>query len=151
MSARTVIAEILARHHVEELAERERMDRYWRVCAATARRRIHTETCHKPECLDGGPCARMTALGMTDEGDPLPRRKRPLCGAQTRAGSKCRVRVEPGKRRCRFHGGKSTGPKTAAGRARIAEAQLRRWQRWREEKVRNVGKAAGAGPRNARG
>ena len=70
MSARTVIAKILARHHVEELAERERMDRYWRVCAATARRRIHTETCHKPECLDGGPCARMTALGMTDEGGP---------------------------------------------------------------------------------
>ena len=31
--------------------------------------------------------------------------------------------AEPGKARCRFHGGKSTGPKTQAGRARIAEAQ----------------------------
>ena len=46
-----------------------------------------------------------------------------LCGAKTRAGGCCQVRAEPGKARCRFHGGKSTGPKTQAGRARIAEAQ----------------------------
>jgi hypothetical protein len=31
--------------------------------------------------------------------------------------------------RCRLHGGKSTGPKTPEGRARIAEAQRARWQR----------------------
>ncbi|MCZ6497927.1 MAG: HGGxSTG domain-containing protein [Gammaproteobacteria bacterium] len=67
---------------------------------------------------------------------------RPLCGAQTRTGGECKMRVEPGKQRCRFHGGMSTGPKTTEGRARIAEAQRRRWQRWRDEKVRNVGKAA---------
>ena len=42
------------------------------------------------------------------------------------------VRVERGKARCRFHGGLSTGPKTEAGRARIAEAQRRRWQAYRE-------------------
>ena len=56
---------------------------------------------------------------------PLPNRRkgRLLCGAKTRAGGCCQVRVEPGKTRCRFHGGKSTGPKTEAGRARIAEAQ----------------------------
>jgi hypothetical protein len=132
MSARTIIAEILARRHAEELAERDRMDRSWRVCAATAHRRIHVETCHRPECLDGGLCARMTALGLTDDGNPLPKRKRPLCGAQTRAGGECKVRVESGKRRCRFHGGKSTGPKTPEGRARIAEAQRRRWAAWRE-------------------
>jgi hypothetical protein len=41
------------------------------------------------------------------------------------------VRVEPGKRRCRFHGGLSTGPKTTAGRAKIAEAQRRRWSAFR--------------------
>jgi hypothetical protein len=35
--------------------------------------------------------------------------------------------MAPGKRRCRFHGGLSTGPKTEEGRARIAEAQRRRW------------------------
>jgi hypothetical protein len=42
------------------------------------------------------------------------------------------VRVELGKARCRFHGGLSTGPKTEAGRARIAEAQRRRWRDYRE-------------------
>jgi len=42
------------------------------------------------------------------------------------------VKVEPGKRRCRFHGGLSTGPKTSEGRARIAEAQRRRWNAFRE-------------------
>jgi hypothetical protein len=42
---------------------------------------------------------------------------RPLCGAKTRAGGTCLVRVEFGKARCRFHGGLSTGPKTEAGRA----------------------------------
>ncbi len=137
MSIRTMIAGMAARHQAERLAERERMERSWRVCAATANRRIHIETCHRPECLNGGPCARMTALGLTDVGDPLPRRKRPVCGAQARNGSTCKMRVEPGKRRCRFHGGMSTGPKTAEGRARIAEAQRRRWATWREVKAGN--------------
>jgi hypothetical protein len=40
----------------------------------------------------------------------------PRCGARTRAGCACR---QPAMRngRCRFHGGKSTGPRTAAGLA----------------------------------
>ena len=42
------------------------------------------------------------------------------------------VRVEFAKTRCRFHGGLSTGPKTEAGRARIAEAQRRRWLAYRQ-------------------
>jgi hypothetical protein len=45
------------------------------------------------------------------------------------------VRVEFGKARCRFHGGLSTGPKTEAGRARIAEAQRRLWRAYRERQV----------------
>ena len=41
--------------------------------------------------------------------------------------------VETVKRSCcRFHGGKSTGPKTQAGRARVAEAQRLRWRAYRE-------------------
>jgi len=40
------------------------------------------------------------------------RKDRPPCGAKTRAGGTCMVRVELGKGRCRFHGGLSTGPKT---------------------------------------
>ena len=53
-------------------------------------------------------------------------RRRVACGAKTRKGLPCRNRSEPGKRRCKFHGGKSTGPRTAEGRARFAEAQRRR-------------------------
>ena len=63
---------------------------------------------------------------------PPRRRDRPLCGAKTRAGGNCMVKVELGKARCRFHGGLSTGPKTEAGRARIAETQRRRWHAFRE-------------------
>src|SRR4029077_20450803 len=65
------------------------------------------------------------------------RKGRLLCGAKTRAGGCCQVRAEPGKARCRFHGGKSTGPKTQAGRARMAEAQRLRWLAYRE-RVRAV-------------
>lgn len=53
------------------------------------------------------------------------------CGAQTRKGTPCRCKPLPGKRRCKFHGGASTGPKTPEGRERIAEAQRRRWAAWR--------------------
>lgn len=43
-----------------------------------------------------------------------------LCGARTRAGTACK---RPGmfpSGRCRLHGGRSTGPRTAAGKAKSA-------------------------------
>ncbi|WP_074743055.1 HGGxSTG domain-containing protein [Celeribacter indicus] len=49
-----------------------------------------------------------------------------VCGAKTRSGGACQCRPVHGSKRCRLHGGLSTGPKTAAGRERIAEAQRRR-------------------------
>ena len=55
--------------------------------------------------------------------------RRVICGAKTRKGGQCRNKSEPGKRRCKFHGGKSTGAKTPEGLERIAEAQRRRWAR----------------------
>lgn len=39
------------------------------------------------------------------------------CCAQTRAGAPCKRRPVPGRTRCKLHGGASTGPRTAAGRA----------------------------------
>ncbi len=57
--------------------------------------------------------------------------RRVKCGAKTRKGNPCRNESEPGKRRCKFHGGKSTGAKTPEGKARIAEAQRQRWARYR--------------------
>lgn len=49
------------------------------------------------------------------------------CGAKTRQGTPCRMQPMPWSKRCRLHGGLSTGPKTPEGRERIAEAQRRRW------------------------
>ncbi|MCR9061933.1 MAG: helix-turn-helix domain-containing protein [Rhodobacteraceae bacterium] len=60
--------------------------------------------------------------------------RRVVCGAKTRRGTPCRAKSEPGRRRCRFHGGKSTGPRTPEGKARVAEAQRRRWALWRHER-----------------
>lgn len=51
--------------------------------------------------------------------------RRVTCGAKRhRDGKPCQAKSEPGKRRCRFHGGRSTGPRTAEGKAR-ALANLR--------------------------
>lgn len=54
---------------------------------------------------------------------------KPICGAHRKqTGSTCQA---PALRngRCKMHGGKSTGPKSPEGLARIAEAQRARWQR----------------------
>lgn len=47
------------------------------------------------------------------------RRERILCAAQLANGGFCRRKSEPGRRRCRYHGGKATGPTTSAGKARV--------------------------------
>jgi transcriptional regulator with XRE-family HTH domain len=53
------------------------------------------------------------------------------CGAKTRKGHPCKLMSEAGRKRCKFHGGMSTGPRTTQGKARIAEAQRKRWLAWR--------------------
>ena len=58
--------------------------------------------------------------------------RRVICAARTRKGQPCRLKSEPGRTRCKFHGGKSTGPKTAEGKARIAAAQRARWPAYRQ-------------------
>lgn len=45
---------------------------------------------------------------------------RALCGAKTRKGLPCVRRVVEGSARCPNHGGLSTGPRTAEGKARVA-------------------------------
>ncbi len=57
------------------------------------------------------------------------------CGAKTRKGMPCQMKPARGTGRCRLHGGLSTGPRTAEGRQRIAEAQRRRWAAWRAERA----------------
>lgn len=72
-------------------------------------------------------------------------RLRVTCGAKTtRKGTPCRNKSEPGRKRCKFHGGRSTGPRTVEGRARIAEAQRKRWARWRDRQEGGQAKSPGA-------
>lgn len=53
-------------------------------------------------------------------------KQRVVCAARRhRDGHPCEAKSEPGKRRCRFHGGRSTGPRTPVGKAR-ALLNLRR-------------------------
>ena len=61
-------------------------------------------------------------------------KRRVRCKAKTRKGTPCRMLSEPGKRRCKFHGGMSTGARTPEGMERIREAQRRRWAEWRAER-----------------
>lgn len=48
------------------------------------------------------------------------------CGARCRAGHACQARPAPGRARCKLHGGRSTGPRTLEGRARIGQANAAR-------------------------
>ena len=59
--------------------------------------------------------------------------KRPVdrCNARTRRGTACQKPPMKGKKRCRLHGGRSSGPKTAEGKARIAAAH---WKHGRRSK-----------------
>jgi hypothetical protein len=77
-------------------------------------------------------CARATS-GVTAATVQAARDRR-LCCAKTRKGVPCIRRVVPGMDRCPSHGGKSTGPRTAAGKARISAAQRARWERYRQER-----------------
>ena len=43
------------------------------------------------------------------------------CGAKTRSGAPCKLTTLYGGARCKFHGGLSTGPTTAAGKAQARE------------------------------
>ena len=106
--------------------------------------------CREVTCRERHWCRQMLDRGLSPSGLPLKRRYRPRCCAKTRAGAPCIMRVVPGKRRCRFHGGLSTGPRTVEGKARIAEAQRRRWRAFRAVTSRHkpradAEKAAGAG------
>ena len=72
------------------------------------------------------------------------KRDRPRCGARTRAGGNCKAPALPDKERCRMHGGLSTGPKTAEGKARTLAALKAGFRRYVEE--RRARKASAQAP-----
>jgi hypothetical protein len=62
------------------------------------------------------------------------------CLAKTRRGTLCQKAALKGKARCRLHGGKSTGPRTAEGKARVTAAHTKHGRRSRAhmEKVKFI-------------
>jgi transcriptional regulator with XRE-family HTH domain len=54
------------------------------------------------------------------------------CNARTRNSKPCLSWPIAGKKRCKLHGGMSTGPRTETGRAAISKAQKQRWQSYRK-------------------
>lgn len=75
----------------------------------------------------------------------------PRCGARTRRGTACQCPAMRGRTRCRLHGGKSTGPRTAEGLARIRTANTRHG-RWSRESIalgREISKFQANGRRSA--
>lgn len=53
---------------------------------------------------------------------------RVVCGAKTRMGTPCQSKSIKGKKRCKLHGGLSTGPRTKEGKQIISAAQKNRWK-----------------------
>ena len=51
------------------------------------------------------------------------------CGAKTRRGSECLKPALKNKTRCQLHGGRSTGPKTPEGKARVITANTKHGRR----------------------
>jgi hypothetical protein len=92
----------------------------WHLYGWVARPGPKRPLCDNAACRLGAACQAMKELGLAGDGSPLPRRARPMCRARNRQGKPCAVRVEPGKPRCRFHGGLSTGPRTAKGERRVS-------------------------------
>ncbi|MEX0349854.1 MAG: HGGxSTG domain-containing protein [Paracoccaceae bacterium] len=92
---------------------------------------------HQQAALDRQVSAQLEAAREAQQREESTRRV--ACGAKTRKGRPCRALSEPGRNRCRFHGGKSTGPRTDEGKARIAEAQRKRWAKWRDNQLEQRG------------
>src|SRR3954469_23896371 len=63
----------------------------------------------------------------------------PRCGARTRSGAPCKGPAVRNRRRCRMHGGLSTGPRTAEGFERMRAAKTTHGQRTAEmERMRKM-------------
>src|SRR5262249_14978423 len=73
------------------------------------------------------------ALRLLSKQPRMKRADRPRCGARTRKGRPCRApavwdcgKDQARNGRCRLHGGRSTGPRTTAGRDAIRASNRRR-------------------------
>ena len=72
----------------------------------------------------------LSAIGLATRFGPEWPGKR--CLAKTRRGTECQRPAITGSGRCRLHGGRSTGPRTKEGRARISAANTKHWRKTKE-------------------
>ncbi|MFV0492870.1 MAG: HGGxSTG domain-containing protein [Pseudorhodobacter sp.] len=83
---------------------------------------------------DGGRYCRRFAADQARKAEAKARRTTTRCvvyEAKIRKGAPCWMKSEPGRRRCKFHGGRSTGARTPEDIERIREAQRHRWAKVR--------------------
>jgi hypothetical protein len=90
--------------------------------------------------IDGKPAWVWRRMDRLEIYHRKPKAQRPQCGARCRSGKPCAARVverEDGSlaKRCRMHGGTSTGPRSKKGRAAVAASNRRRAQLAREAKA----------------
>lgn len=84
---------------------------------------IYRRITHANESGQGGESFKPVTRARANDLGPYQRV--PCGGKRRRDGQPCQSLSVPGKRRCKWHGGCSTGPKTTEGKAR-ALANLRR-------------------------
>ena len=72
----------------------------------------------------------LSALGLATRFGPDWPGKR--CLAKTQRGTECQRPAITGSARCRLHGGRSTGPRTEEGRARISAANTKHGRKTKE-------------------
>jgi hypothetical protein len=73
---------------------------------------------------------RLAVIGLATRFGPDWSGKR--CLAKTRRSTECQRPAITGSGRCRLHGGRSTGPRTQEGRARISAANLKHGRKTKE-------------------
>lgn len=101
-------------------------------CACPATRMRHGDFQRGCRSCFGTGCKKLRAIGLDHYAQALPLERRPASNAKAYVGMKCKEKVVPGKTKCVRHGGASTGPKTDAGKERIASAQRDRWAEFRK-------------------
>lgn len=91
----------------------------------------HPELCDtkRARAYDFGASSPAWVANLQQQTTASNENRRNPCGARRhRDGLPCKALSQPGKRRCRFHGGSSTGPRTQEGKARSLR-NLKQWQR----------------------
>jgi hypothetical protein len=80
-------------------------------------------------------CSTRIATQEHRKDDQMSREDTAICGTRNRRGLPCQCKLLLKGGRCKFHGGMSTGPKTAEGKARAVEAMRAGLERWRMQRT----------------